>query len=66
MIESISSLHCSACGLREPCHSRGHGSPWMRQQIGAFRRACRNTRAMLGVYVALVAMLFLLVLRQLV
>jgi hypothetical protein len=38
----------------------------MRQQIGAFRRACRNTRAMLGVYVALLAMLFLLVLRQLV
>jgi hypothetical protein len=66
MIESISTLHCSACSLREPCHMRVHRSPWMRQQIGSFRRACRNTRMMLGVYVVLVAMLLLLLLRQLV
>lgn len=64
MIESISTLHCSACSLREPCHTRVHRSPWMRQQIGAFRKACRNTRMMLIVYVALVAMLLLLLLRQ--
>jgi hypothetical protein len=60
MIESISTLRCSVCGMRESCRRQAENSPWLRQQIDSFRKCCRNTRAMLVVYVALIAALALL------
>jgi hypothetical protein len=64
MIESISTLRCSVCGLRALCHQQqAQPSPWIRQQIESFRAGCRNTRIMLAVYAVLVVMLALLCLR---